>query len=47
MLDKDNIVSASVSESVEKIPTDGKNYRNTPLCVLLCTATAYKDQTNT
>ena len=47
MLDKDNIVSTSVSEAVEKIPTDEKNYRNTPLCVLLCTATAYKDQTKT
>ena len=27
MLDKDNIISASVSEAVEKIPTDEKYYR--------------------
>ena len=46
MLDKDNIVSTSVSEAVEKIPTDEKDYRNTPLRVLLCTGTAYKEQTN-
>ena len=26
MLDKDNIISASVSEAVEKIPTDEKDY---------------------
>ena len=31
MLDKDNIISASVSKAVEKIPTD---------VALLCTATA-------
>ena len=28
MLDKDNIISASVSEAVEKIPTDEKDYRS-------------------
>ena len=46
MLDNDNIISTSVSEAVEKIPTDEKVYRNAPLCVLLCTATAYKQHTN-
>ena len=38
--------SASVSEAVEKIPADEKDYRNAPLYVLLCTATAYKQHTN-
>ena len=38
MLDKDNIISASVSEALEKI------IANAPLCVLLCTATTYKEQ---
>ena len=54
MLDKDKIISTSVSEAVEKIPTDEKDYRKCSLCVLLCTATAeqlctataYKEQTN-
>ena len=27
MLDKDNIISTSVSEAVEKIPADEKDYR--------------------
>ena len=27
MLDKDNVMSRSVSEAVEKIPTDEKDYR--------------------
>ena len=27
MLDNDNIISKSVSEAVEKIPTDEKDYR--------------------
>ena len=27
MLDNDNIISASVSEAVEKVPTDEKDYR--------------------
>ena len=39
MLHNDNIISTSVSEEVEKIPTDEKDYRKSPLCVLLCTAT--------
>ena len=46
MLDKDNIIGTSVSEAVAKIPTDEKDYckcTNPPFCVLLCTATAYKD----
>ena len=46
MLDNDNIISASVSEAVEKIPQIKKIIANAPLCVLLCTATAYKEQTN-
>ena len=46
MLDNDNIISTSVSEAVEKIPTDEKDYRNAPLCILLCTATAYKHIAN-
>ena len=35
MQDKDNIISTTVSEAVEKIPTDEKDYRK----CLLCTAT--------
>ena len=35
MLDNDNIISASVSEAVEKIPTDEKDDRNAPLCFTL------------
>ena len=38
MLHNDNIISTSVSEAVEKIPTDP--FANAPLCVLLCTAIA-------
>ena len=30
MLDKDNIISTSVSEAVEKIPTDEKDYHKCP-----------------
>ena len=33
MLDKDNIISTSVSEAVEKIPTDEKDYRK---CFFMC-----------
>ena len=33
MLDDDNIISASVSEAVEKIPTDEKDYRK---CSFMC-----------
>ena len=39
MLHNDNIISTSVSEAVEKIPADEKDYRNAPLCALLCTVT--------
>ena len=46
MLDNDNKISTSVSEAVEKILTDEKDYYNAPLCVLLCTTTAYKQHTN-
>ena len=46
MLDNDNIIITSVLEAVEKIPTDEKDYSNAPLCVLLCTTTAYKQHTN-
>ena len=45
MLDKDNNISTSVSEAAEKIPTDEKIIGNAPLYVLLCTVTAYKEQT--
>ena len=33
MLDKDNIISTSVSEAIEKIPTDEKGYRK---CSFVC-----------
>ena len=33
MLDKDNIISTSVSEAVEKIPTDEKDCRK---CIFMC-----------
>ena len=33
MLDKDNIISTSVPEAVEKIPTDEKDYRK---CSFMC-----------
>ena len=33
MLDKYNIISTSVSEAVEKIPTDEKDYRK---CSFMC-----------
>ena len=46
MLDNDNIIRASVSEAVEKIPTDEKDYCKCSfiiLCVLLFTATVYRE----
>ena len=46
MLNNDNIISTSVSEAVEKVPTNEKDYRNAPLCVLFCTATAYQHIAN-
>ena len=44
MVHKDNIISTSVSEAVEKIPTNEKIIANAPLCILFCTAKAYKEQ---
>ena len=44
MLDKANITSTSVSETVKKIPTDEKDYRKCNFLCLLCTATTYKEQ---
>ena len=35
MLDKDNTISTSASEAVEKIPTDEKDYRK---CRFMCFA---------
>ena len=35
MLDKDKIITTSVSEAVEKIPTDEKDYRK---CSFMCFA---------
>ena len=47
MLVKDNIMSTSISQAVEKIPQIKKMIANALLCVLLCTATTYKEeQTN-
>ena len=44
MLDKDNIISTSVSEAVEKIPADEKDYRK---CSFMCfTFHSYSMQTN-
>ena len=45
MLDNDNIISTSVSETVEKVPRDEKDYRK---CSFICfTLHSYKEQTNT
>ena len=46
MLDKNNIISTTVSEAVEKIPTDEKDYRKCSFMCLTCTTTTYKEQTN-
>ena len=47
MLDNDNITSTSVSVAVEKIPADKKSSSQMLLySILLCAATAYKEQTN-
>ena len=44
MLHNDNIISASVSEAVEKIPTDEKEYRK---CSFMClTLHSYNSYTN-
>ena len=34
MLDKDNIISTRVSEAVQKIPTDEKDYRKCSFSVI-------------
>ena len=44
MLDNDNIISTSVSEAVEKYLQIKKVIANAHLCVLLCTATVYKER---
>ena len=47
MLDNDNIISTSVSEAVEKIPTDEKDYRKCSfMCFTLDSQSSYKEQTN-
>ena len=43
MLNNDNIISKNVTEAVEKYLQMKKIMVNAPLCVLLCTATAYKE----
>ena len=45
MLDKDNIISISVSQAAEKIPTDEKNYRKCSfMCFTLYSHSIYKEQ---
>ena len=44
MLDKDNIITTSVSEAVEKIPTNKKDYRK--CCFSAQLQYTYKEQTN-
>ena len=44
MLDKDNAISTSVSETVRRSLQMKKMIANAPSCVLFCTATAYKEQ---
>ena len=47
MLDNDNTMSASVSEAVEKILADEKDYRKCSLmCFSLHSHSSYKEQTN-
>ena len=47
MLDNDNIISTSVSDAAEKIPTDEKDYRKCSFtCFTLYNHSSYKDQTN-
>ena len=44
MLDNDNIISKSVAEAVEKIPTDEKDYRKCSLmCLTLHNHSSYKE----
>ena len=47
MLDNDNAISTSVSEAVEKIPTDEKDYRKCFfMCFTLHSHSSYNKQTN-
>ena len=47
MLDNGNIISTSVSEAVEKIPTDEKDYRKCSFMgFTLHSHNSYKEQTN-
>ena len=46
MLDKDNIISTSVSEAVEKVPTEEKDNRKCSFMCFTLQATTYKEQTN-
>ena len=44
MLHNDNIISASVSEAVEKTPTDEKDYRKCSfVCLTLHSHNSYKE----
>ena len=44
MLHNDNIISASVSEAAEKIPTDEKDYRKCYfMCLTLHSHNSYKE----
>ena len=46
MVDKDNIISASVLEAIEKIPIAEKDYLKCSYMCSTLTVTAYKEQTN-
>ena len=44
MLHNDNIISTSVSEAVERIPTDEKDYRKCSfMCLTLHSHNSYKE----
>ena len=43
MLDNDDIMNANVFESVEKIPTDEKDYQKCSLSVEICISTTDKE----
>ena len=44
MLDKDNILTKSVPEAVQKISIVEKDYRKCTFMCFICTAIAYKKQ---
>ena len=46
MLDNDNIINTGDSETVEKTPAYGKDYRKCSFMRLVCKATAYKQHTS-